>query len=113
MALAPLSHAAVRSLAGTTDVDADGLWRLTGGNPFLVVEALAARDGLPSTVRDATLARVGRLDADARGVVDTAAVIGQRVAPALLAAVAPSSAEAVEGALACGVLVEEGGDLVF
>ena len=58
MALAPLSHAAVRSLAGPTDVDADGLWRLTGGNPFLVVEALAARDGLPSSVRDATLARV-------------------------------------------------------
>ena len=61
MPLAPLSPAAVTSLAGSTNVDADGLWRLTGGNPFLVVEALAARDGLPSSVRDATLARVGRL----------------------------------------------------
>jgi hypothetical protein len=55
MALEPLSHAAVRSMAGATDVDADGLWRITGGNPFLVVEALAARDGLPASVRDATL----------------------------------------------------------
>ena len=74
MALAPLSPAAVRSLAGPADVDADGLWRLTGGNPFLVVEALALRDGLPSSVRDATLARVGRLGSVARGVVDAAAV---------------------------------------
>ena len=97
----------------SSGVDGRELSRVTSGNPFLVVEALAAGDGLPSTVRDATLARVGRLDADARGVVDAAAVIGQRVAPGLLAAVAPGSAGAVEGALACGVLTEDGGELVF
>ena len=113
LTLRRLSESAVRSLAASSGVDARGLSRLTSGNPFLVVEALAARDGLPSTVRDATLARVGRLDADARGVVDAAAVIGQRVAPALLATVAPSSAGAVEGALVCGVLIEDGGELVF
>ncbi len=108
-----LSESAVRLLAVSSGVDGRELSRVTSGNPFLVVEALAAGDGLPSTVRDATLARVGRLDADARGVVDAAAVIGQRVAPGLLAAVAPGSAGAVEGALACGVLTEDGGELVF
>jgi DNA-binding CsgD family transcriptional regulator len=113
MALAPLSHAAVRSLAGSTDVDADGLWRLTGGNPFLVVEALAARDGLPSSVRDATLARVGRLGSVARGVVDAAAVIGQRVPLDLLTAIAPGTADAVEEALARGVLTDDGATLGF
>ncbi len=112
LTLRRLSESAVGSLAASSGVDGRELSRLTSGNPFLVVEALAA-DGLPSTVRDATLARVGRLDADARGVVDVAAVVGQRVAPALLAAVAPSSAGAAEGALACGVLIEDGGELVF
>ena len=111
--LGRLSEAAVRSLAASSGVDGRELARLTSGNPFLVVEALAASDGLPSTVRDATIARVGRLDGDARGVVDAAAVIGRRVAPGLLAAVAPSSVGAVEGALACGVLIEDGGELVF
>ena len=62
---------------------------MTGGNPFLVVEALAARDGLPASVRDATLARVGRLGPVSRGVVDAAAVIGRRVPLDLLTAVAP------------------------
>ena len=108
-----LSESAVRSLAASSGVDGRELSRLTSGNPFLVVEALAAGGGVPSTVRDATLARVGRLDADARGVVDAAAVIGQRVAPGVLVAVASSSAEAVEDALACGVLIEDGGELVF
>ncbi|MGZ6638026.1 MAG: ATP-binding protein [Solirubrobacteraceae bacterium] len=113
LVLRRLSESAVGSLAASAGIDGRELARLTSGNPFLVVEALAARDGLPSTVRDATLARVGRLDVDARGVVDAAAVIGQRVAPVLLATVAPSSAGAVEGALACGVLIEDGGELVF
>ena len=108
-----LSESAVGSLAASSGVDGRELSRLTSGNPFLVVEALAAGDGLPSTVRDATLARVGSLDADARGVVDAAAVIGQRVSPGLLVAVASSSAGAVEDALACGVLIEDGGELVF
>jgi DNA-binding CsgD family transcriptional regulator len=53
------------------------------------------------------------LDPEARGMVDAAAVIGQRVEPGLLAAVAPDRTEAVEGALACGVLTEDGGELAF
>jgi DNA-binding CsgD family transcriptional regulator/tetratricopeptide (TPR) repeat protein len=86
---------------------------VTGGNPFLVAESLAAGGGLPASVRDATLARVGRLAPSARGVVDAAAVIGQRVAPGLLARVAPHLPGQVEGALACGVLVQEGEVLGF
>jgi len=113
LTLRRLSDSAVRSLAVSSGLDPRELSRLTSGNPFLVVEALAARDGLPSSVRDATLARVGRLGAEARGVVDAAAVVGQRVAPGLLAVVASSSAQAVEEALACGVVIEDGEELVF
>jgi DNA-binding CsgD family transcriptional regulator len=114
LSLRRLSESAVRSLAASTGVDPAELSRLTSGNPFLVAEALAAGDaGLPPTVRDATLARVGRLNPAARGVVDAAAVVGQRVPPALLGAVAPTGAEEVEGALSCGVLIEDRGELVF
>jgi predicted ATPase len=83
------------------------------GTRFLVVEALAAGGELPASVRDATLARVARLGPAARGVVDAAAVIGQRVALDLLAAVAPGSVGAVEEALACGVVKDDGATLEF
>ncbi len=113
ISLRRLSEEAVRVLAEPVGVDPGELLRVTAGNPFLVVEALAAGGGLPASVRDATLARIGRLGSSAKGLVDVAAVIGQRVAPDLLAAIAPDSAEAVEEALALGVLVEQDDALGF
>ncbi len=59
--LRPLSHAAVRELAGPSGLEVGELVRATGGNPFLVVEAVAAGERLPASVRDAALARAGRL----------------------------------------------------
>ncbi len=102
----PLSLAAVRSLAAG-EIDVAELARVTGGNPFLVVEALSAQGGVPVSVRDATLARVARLGPAARELVDVAAVVGQRVAPGLLEELAPGQARAVEEALAYGVLVDD------
>jgi DNA-binding CsgD family transcriptional regulator len=113
LVLHPLSQAAVRELAEPAAVDAVTLSRVTGGNPFLVVEAIAAGQRLPSSVRDATLARAGRLGRTAREVVAAAAVIGQRMAPELLEAVAPRSTAAVEEALAGGVMVADGARLGF
>jgi len=111
--LRPLSPVAVAELVGTSGLDPLDLARVTGGNPFLVVEAVAAGDRLPASVRDAALARAGRLGAAARQVVAAAAVIGQRFDHALLDAVVPGGAEAVEEALARGVLVADGGRLGF
>ena len=52
--LPSLSAGAVRSLAGPWDVDADELYRVTGGNPFYVSEVLSAGGpDVPPTVRDA------------------------------------------------------------
>jgi DNA-binding CsgD family transcriptional regulator len=113
IALRPLSAAAVAELAEQAGTDPAELTRVTGGNPFLVVEALATGGRVPATVRDATLARAGRLGPPARAVVDAAAVIGQRVAPGLLEAVAPGSAGAVEEAIARGVMVADGDMLGF
>ncbi|MGN6867132.1 MAG: ATP-binding protein [Solirubrobacteraceae bacterium] len=111
--LAPLSMEAVRMLAGADGADAREVARVTGGNPFLVVEMLAAPDRLPASVRDATMARVSRLSSDARGLVDLAAVVGERVPAALLDVLAPEQASAVEEALARGVLTDDGATLGF
>src|SRR3972149_2826526 len=56
--LLPLSPASVEALARPYGVDADDLYRKTGGNPFYVTEVLSAggAEG-PPTVRDAVLAR--------------------------------------------------------
>lgn len=111
--LRPLSKAAVRELVGPSGLDAAELVRATGGNPFLVVEAVAAGVRLPASVRDAALARAGRLSLAAREVAEAAAVLGQRFDHALLDAVIPGTTKAVEETLARGVLVAEGTSLGF
>ncbi|HET8672864.1 MAG TPA: AAA family ATPase [Thermoleophilaceae bacterium] len=113
LALDPLSESAISELAAPSGLDPRRLSQITGGNPFLVVETIAAGHRLPASVRDAALARAGRLSAPARRVIDAAAVIGQRVAPALLEGVAPDSTAAVEEALARGVLVADADVLEF
>ncbi|MBV8219277.1 MAG: AAA family ATPase [Solirubrobacterales bacterium] len=111
--LRPLSAAAVRELSASSGFNTAELVRATGGNPFLVVETVAAGGRLPASVRDAALARAGRLSRTGRAVVDAAAVLGQRFDHALLHAVVGGSADAVEEALARGVLVADGTRLGF
>jgi DNA-binding CsgD family transcriptional regulator len=74
--LEPLSRMAVAELAGS-EADADALFAATGGNPFLVTEALAAAGGprVPATVRDAVLARAVRLGGAARAVLELVSVV--------------------------------------
>jgi DNA-binding CsgD family transcriptional regulator len=113
LALGPLSGEAVDALAAGSALDGARLRGATGGNPFLVVEAIAAGGRMPASVRDAALARAGRLSLAARRVVDTAAVIGQRFDPVLLRSLVGDCAEAVDEALARGVLVADGTALGF
>ncbi|HZE04089.1 MAG TPA: AAA family ATPase [Solirubrobacteraceae bacterium] len=113
LALGPLSGAAVEELVGGSGLDADRLRGFTGGNPFLVVESIAVGGRLPASVRDAALARAGRLSLRARRVVDAAAVAGQRIEPVVLHSLVGECSEAVDEALARGVLVAEGTALGF
>ncbi len=113
LVLRPLSPVAIRQLAEPAGVDPARLTRVTGGNPFLIVEAIAAGEQFPPSVRHAALARAGRLSPRGRSVVDAAAVIGQRVEPAVLEEIVPDSGPAIEEALARGVLVASGSVLGF
>ena len=75
---------------------------------------LGASSGeVPPTVRDAVLARAGRLSPVARGALDAAAVVPDGVEPALLEAVAGADASAVDECVAAGMLRGEGRGLRF
>jgi DNA-binding CsgD family transcriptional regulator/tetratricopeptide (TPR) repeat protein len=104
--LGPLSGAAVAELARRAGRPAAGLRALTGGNPLLVTEVLAARDaGVPMTVRDLVLARLAGLPADAQEVVQAVAVVPTRAELWLLEEALGPEPAAVERCVAAGLLV--------
>ncbi|GAA3292125.1 AAA family ATPase [Dactylosporangium vinaceum] len=107
IALAPLSPDAVRALAEGHAADPAELYRLTGGNPYFVTELLQDRDS--ASARDAVLARAARLAPADRAVLDTAALIGTRVDPRLLAA-EPATLDAL---IASGLLTSDASGLHF
>lgn len=107
--LAPLSRDAVAALASAYELDVDELYRMTGGNPFFVTEAIAAGlDGVPATVRDAVLGRAFRLSASARAVLEAVSIVPSRCELWLLDALAGAHAASLEACLESGMLVAEG-----
>src|ERR687886_1735372 len=117
--IAPLSPAGVRSLALESslpagDAELARLHRVTGGNPFFVTEVLAAGDGqLPTSVRDAVLARVGRLSDAARRVVDVASIAGPRAEVSLLEALLGDDVAALDEPLERDILRLADGVVTF
>lgn len=116
--LRPLSREAVARLADEAGRDGVELYRITGGNPFFVSEILAETHdpvGLPSSVRDAVLARAARVAAPERQLLDALCV-----APELINREVIERLAGTEGLEACaalegrGLLVREaGGELRF
>ena len=114
LALRPLTIDAVRVLASASALDAAALHERTGGNPFFIGEALASGDlGLSPTVRDAVLARAARLTAEARPVLDVAAVIGAASPVSLLMQVSGATPAALDECVEGGVLERRGRALAF
>jgi DNA-binding CsgD family transcriptional regulator len=112
--LQPLSAQAVQAMARHFGRDAGQLHSVTGGNAFFVSEVLsqpAPADGgvLPASVRDAVLARVARLDASQRELLETLSVAPDPVSPELIERLGGEPALAAAGALQLrGLLVREG-----
>jgi DNA-binding CsgD family transcriptional regulator/tetratricopeptide (TPR) repeat protein len=112
--LGPLTEQAVGRLVADTGVEPAELYRLTGGSPFFLTEVLAAvTPGVPTSARDAVLARAAGLGEGARRVLDHAALIGTRVAPELLVAATGGATTDLDELLANGILVADGDALRF
>jgi DNA-binding CsgD family transcriptional regulator/tetratricopeptide (TPR) repeat protein len=110
----PLSEAAVSALASSAGLNGPELYRKTGGNPFFVTEVLATLQlAIPETVRDAVLARVARLSADSRAVVEAVAVVPPHAEMWLLEEIVPGAAEQLGNCLSSGVITESAGAIAF
>lgn len=110
----PLSEPATCLLAQGR-ADAEYVYRVTRGNPFLITELLAAPAGtVPETVRDVVLARAARLGPAAQAVLHAVAVMPDRADLALVAAVTGrADLAAVEECERAGILEVTGRRVAF
>ena len=95
-----------RSSPNRTASTPDELYRKTAGNPFFVVEVLAAdATGIPDTVRDAVLARVAALSPSARDGCSTRSPSCRSQAElSLLEALAGDAIDSLDECLGSGIL---------
>ncbi|MBV9047885.1 MAG: hypothetical protein JOY58_06430, partial [Solirubrobacterales bacterium] len=114
LSLPPLSRQGVEALAAPAGADAGDLYRVTGGNPFFVTEVLATGgERVPATVRDAVLARAGRLSQPARRLLEATAVVAGRVELWLLESAAHELLERLEECVSSGMLIAGKADVGF
>src|SRR5271168_713252 len=114
MSLLPLSESAVAQLANRAERPSKGLHSLTGGNPLFVTELLAAAvDTVPSTVRDAVLARAIRLTPAAREIAELVCVVPRKTELWLLEQAARLDEAGIEGCLSVGMVRHEDGSLAY
>jgi class 3 adenylate cyclase len=104
--LTPLSRDGVAQLAEPHGIDADELYGKTGGNPFFTTEVLAAGEtDVPTTVREAVLARAATLSPQAEALLEAAAVAPPPVPLWLLEALTEGDLDALDECLTSGMLV--------
>ncbi len=117
IALPPLSLEAVRRLAGegASGDEVRALHEVSGGVPFFVVEVL--RDGgthatVPTSVRDAVLARADALPRAQRELLEQASVFPRRLPVSVLQRL-PVDLEGLDGCVAAGLLRVQEGEVRF
>lgn len=110
VSLPPLTPGAVAELARRAGRTAPGVHQVTGGNPLLVTEVLAApTEGVPPTVRDLILSRLATLTPSAREVAHLISVVPSRAGLELLG----DRLTEVDECLARGVLTASGRGVAF
>jgi ATP/maltotriose-dependent transcriptional regulator MalT len=109
-----LSPDAVAALAEPYEVDAEELYRRTSGNPFFVSEVLAAgTKQVPSTVRDAVLARAALFGAPARTLLQALTVAPPAAEIDVVRAIAGDAVQALDECIGSGMVVPAGRGVAF
>ena len=111
--LEPLTRAAVEKLAREMNHPGRGVYEVTGGNPFFVTEVLrkgsgGASQAIPTTVRDAVIARAAHLDPPARALLELASIVPGQAELWLLDAVLHSPPAALDNCIEGGLLIPAG-----
>jgi DNA-binding CsgD family transcriptional regulator len=110
----PLTPAGVRHLAEGTSYSPEELYDLTGGNPFYILEVLSEQGSeVPSSARDAVLARAARLSQPARVALDLASLDSSHVDPHIVAAAGGVDVTTFDDLVSAGLLRAEGDGLRF
>jgi DNA-binding CsgD family transcriptional regulator/tetratricopeptide (TPR) repeat protein len=110
----PLSEQAVAELARLSGRSDIGVHAVTGGNPLLVTEVLAAEQpGVPAAVHDLVLARLAGLPPVARQVVRFVSVIPTRTELGTLTRALRPATAAVETCFAGGLVMPDGDAVRF
>jgi len=109
-----LSSAAVELLARERGRVAGDLHAITEGNPFLVTELLRGESSEPTqTLRETLLARLGRLDASARGLAEMVAVVPDCAERSLVDAAAADAGEALQQCVERHLLIADRSQVRF
>ena len=112
--VSPLSESAVGELAERAGRSAPDLFRITGGNPLFVTEVLASAAGtVPATVRDAVLARAGRLSPSAREIAELVSVVPGKTETWLVEQVLHLNERDIEACGAIGLMRPDNASLTF
>lgn len=112
----PLSKSAVLELAGSQGLDGEAIFSATGGNAYFVSELVdcASRDRLPTTIRDAVLARADTLGETDRETLWAASTSPDAFAPEFIEAMCGGTARAsLEACVSSGLLMPVGGLFMF
>ncbi|MFP3899746.1 MAG: AAA family ATPase [Acidimicrobiia bacterium] len=114
VALEPLTAEGVADLAAGTALDPHELFAVTGGNPFFVSELLAGGSGaVPQSVRDAVLARLAQLPADAVAALRRLSIVPGRVERWLATELVDGDERSLATAEAAGMLAGTGPHVWF
>src|SRR5262249_56545092 len=104
----------IRLLSSGEPLDPDHLHRVTGGNAFYVTEVLAAPGWtVPLSVTDAVLARVSRVSAESRALIDLVSVAPGGLEVEIATRLVDGASAALDESVERGMLVLAGGRLSF
>lgn len=110
--LARLSSVAVGKIAAAHGLIGSAIHDVTGGNPLLVTEVLAAGGKRSTSIDDLVVGRADRLDVQAREFLDYCSIIPRRVSLDQILAAGASDA-VIEACTESALLLADGDGLAF
>ena len=106
--LYPLSEDAVDTLMKNAGIKNDNLYDRTHGNPFYVTELLAYKDEeLPSSIREAVIARTSKLSADSKELLEIISVVPTKVEIELLRKLFNKAEDHIDHCINTAILIAE------